>query len=554
MQRKVLIRKKDTFQKRVDDLKKHFTDRLWSGLGRTNTTLLAWITALFLIFISSLVPLGTKLSDLNKLSKSKEKAVKQLGKIQEESSLEIGKVTSNKEFADELQMKIEGKSTKIEQLKKEISALSTPFGTLSVPVHYTPLIWISLFAGLLCFFLYRRSTLFFTLAKLIDLNITDSQKKIDDIKGLATGTPFWLAPLPYSIKKIDGNIISKEDLKTFMGWETGEQRKAILTISIIALGFLISFWVLLLAFDVGRIIYGSDRYYKLTIPIAVAFVVIVSVISCIYFLRPQIDLKEFSSNVKGDANGRRHFLKTAGAAAIIGLTYTFFPVRAFAKRIKRYKSKKKMAQIPEQFRNQFCVNKKAEKFSSEKSLIIHYIGAQGFPDGKINLNPRNLAVKTKEEIVTLRTTKSQSTTNKTKSKEPHLNPNQFSPIIECLVLEKLNLNQVDAALDILWNGIVNDTKIKKQNRKKPSYRLYDLLVGLAFKYSRKNYQDKLAKLIESEWTEDAELIKRNEKWSKPNERWLSKWNPQQPLNWKHSFNNWKTATKNEASIYSGYFG
>ena len=50
-----------------DELAKHYTQHLWSIVNRTNTSLIAWATAMLLILVGSLIPLAVKVSTLNKI-------------------------------------------------------------------------------------------------------------------------------------------------------------------------------------------------------------------------------------------------------------------------------------------------------------------------------------------------------------------------------------------------------------------------------------------------------------------------------------------------------
>ena len=310
----------------------------------------------------------------------------------------------------------------------------------------------------------------------------------------------------------------------------------------------------------------------------------------------------------------------------LGFVYVLIPrkaqtkanERAFSK--KRFKTEKKY-ESPTQLRNNFWTNIKQEKYSSEKSLVIHYIGVNLLTAGGIYLETKNLVTKPREEVINLQKKlieslkkKSKDTNNQNKpmpvktpsaqnssevakqnenskvaeqsknSNKPvpspsnnanvnvsnsnksdskpneipkqslpqHLNPQQLSAITECLALEQLQKMDIDSALDLLWNGIVQDTYYKKRNGKKPDYRLYDLLAGLSFKYSKEDYKTKLNEHIQKEWGNDKQLNNRKQNLSKPKERWLTKWSPQQPLNWKHPFKNWKILTQQSKSIYLGY--
>ena len=635
-QRKARQTKGSTIQKPREDLIKLYTDRFWSGISKTNTALLTWIAALLLIIFSIIYPAASKLIEKSENNTKKENIEISLKRLKNKYDEKLAKTDKNisqinKTAENFLQTKNELKvrEQELKEISEELAEFPIPFGKLPIPKKYSPIVWSFLFAALLGFFLFTRIKLHSTLGKIIYINVNQCGKRVEEMKGSGNGVSFWLAPLPKSIKTVDGEIISKEDLIEFLGWKEDEQRYRILIYFCLFLSSLFFLWVIWLTFEIGYAVEPNNEISSFGIRsiVTISFIFFGCAVACFYWLCPKIKLGEFSSRVHEESKSRRYFLKAAGAIIGLGFVYVLIPrkantkdnERAFSK--KRFKTEKKY-EFPAQFRNNFWTNIKQEKYSSEKSLVMHYIGVNGLAAKGIYL--KTLKEKSREEVINLQkkliellNKKSKDTNNQNKtmpektpftqnsslvampsensivaeqsknSNKPvpppsnnsnvnvsnankpnskpkdetlkpslphHLNPQQLSAITECLALEQLQKVDIDSALDLLWNGIVQDTYYKKRNGKKPDYRLYDLLVGLSFKYSKEDYKTKLNEHIQKEWANDKQLNNRKQNWSNPKERWLTKWSPQQPLNWKHSFYNWKTSTKNEASVYSGYFG
>ena len=172
-----------------DELAKHYTQHLWSIANRTNTSLIAWATAMLLILVGSLIPLAGKVSALNKIKHelrlnsaqlvAKVTAMRNLATVetrnesQEKEAQEA--VAKLKKTINEQKAAVGKKIKTRDVLKNELTNLSTPLGPVPIPTFYSPLVWACLFAGLLLFFLYRRSTVLATVAQVIQINIEQRQ-------------------------------------------------------------------------------------------------------------------------------------------------------------------------------------------------------------------------------------------------------------------------------------------------------------------------------------------------------------------------------------------
>ncbi len=411
-------KEKIAVQKPIEDLKKLFTDRFVSGVNKTNTTLITWAVALFLIILTTIYPLSSQLqsvaSERAKLIKKKQK-IDFVQKKENSNSSSNNTQNSELETTSKQETNFGGKTKSFEALKNELAEIPLPFGKLpGIKKIYSPVLWSALFAGFLAFFLYVRIKLFSSLARVIDININEYGKKIGEIEGLGSGVPFWLAPLPRSIKTSDGKRISQIHMRRFLGWRYDLKRNKRLTLSCLLFGFSFFLWVIWVVFESLKTL--SDPQDGLRILISVIGLFIVSLLACFYWLTPKIELKEFSSRLREESKSRRNFIKAAGVVLGIGIIYVLTPrkilPRALSTGLPRFRKKNKIP-FPEQFRNKFWITEEAPNNNSKekKSRVIYYVGANGFSSSvyyydkyktklkQTKLNPQKLLGLSREEVL-----------------------------------------------------------------------------------------------------------------------------------------------------------
>jgi hypothetical protein len=608
--------KEPAVPKQIEDLKKLYSDRLSSNLSRANATLITWISALLLILITTLLPLSTDLQtkfehktsviknkqqlneeedELNQI-KSEAKPDQTPGppvsnKVQSNSSQTLPRPSSgnqntavigtSKVFDDRVEEQsrdvdrekndVENSSEDLEKIKNEMAEIPLPFGKLPIRKIYSPVLWAALFAGFIGFFLFIRIRIFSMLARIIDIHRV-SGKPPEEFEGLGTGIPFWLAPLPKLVKKQAADeVVSRGDLEHFLGWKRDSLRNSAVTI----------LWLLLGFFLAGNVVYAIYRSLKLAwsdspklgvaIFVATTGLCLIALFSTLFWLMPRIELQGFSTRVIG----RRYFIAGAGAVLAVSaaalLTPEKYLYRALLKKVPRFRRRERHL-FGKEVRNQFLSPLPSNP--SIKNRLVYYAGANlfsshvyKFAKGRKNnaeflsrfdhveVIPREKII---EDIQTLDAAAESGGPKTSQAGHSALRivPRQFSAVIECLALEQVKAGNIDRAMDMLWEGIHGDRHTGhpgcRKFAKHPDYRLYDLLAGLAFKYSNDGYKQNMIEHIEQNWFNNVRMLERVKRWKNPSERWTSRWAKGQPLNWKHPFINWKDASRPRDSAYAEY--
>lgn len=603
--------KEPAVPKQIEDLKKLYSDRLSSNLSRANATLITWVSALVLILITTLLPLSvdlqTKFEQKAAVAKDKqqlEEEEDERNQIKSELKPDIisAPAVSNKSAGNsnqappksiagnrnaafietrDLENQLEeqnqdvlrekndvaSSSEQLAKIKSEMAEIPLPFGKLPIRKIYSPVLWAALFAGFIAFFLFIRIRIFSMLARIIDIHRITG-KRPEEIEGLGTGIPFWLAPLPKFVKKeASDEVVSRGDIEHFLGWKVDSKRNAALTIGCLFVGFVLA----------GSVIFGLYRGLShawsdspkigLALLISTSSLCLIALFSTVFWLTPRIELKGFSTRVIG----RRNFIAAAGAVLVISAAALFTPekylYRTLLKKLPRFRRRQRHV-FGKEFRNKFW--RPAHGNGSVQGRLIYYIGSTGFSSHVFELNNRrkdnekyiadfrNGAEIPRDEVIG----KILAPVGPLPQNSPadlHLfrvRPRQFSAIVECLSLEQVKAGNADLAMKILWAAISGDGQPGypgyRKLAKHPDYRLYDLLAGLAYKYSNNDYKQNMIGHIRQNWSEDTRLTARVEKWENPSERWTSRWAGGQPLNWKHPFVNWKDASKPLRSAYAEY--
>jgi hypothetical protein len=597
--------KEPAIPRQIDDLKKLYSDRLSFNLSRANATLITWVSALFLILITTLLPLSadlrTKFEHKAAVAKDKqqlEAEEDERNQIESEQNPDImpapSSVSSKNEgnssqtrpkstagnqnaalrAAKDLENQLEeqnrdvarekndvaASSEQLAKIKNEMAEIPLPFGKLPIRKIYSPVLWAALF-------LFIRIRIFSMLARIIDIHRV-SGKLPEEFEGLGTGIPFWLAPLPKFVKKdASDDVVSRGDLEHFLGWKVDSKRNSALTIACLFIGFVLSGCVVFGLYRGLAQAWSDSPKIGVALLIATSSLCLIALFSAVFWLAPRIELRGFSTRVMG----RRNFIVAAGAVLVISGALLFTPekylYRSLLKRIPRFRRRQKHV-FGKEFRNKFW--RPAHRNGSVQGRLVYYIGSTGFSshvfefvnrrkdNEKYISDFKNGAEIPREEIIG----KILALVGPLPQNSPgdlpafRVRPRQFSAVVECLSLEQVKAGNTDLAMKILWAAISGDNQVHhpgyRHLAKHPDYRLYDLLAGLAFKYSNEGYKQNMVRHIEQNWDTDTPLAARAKKWSNPSERWTSKWAAGQPLNWKHPFVNWKDAARPLNSAYAEY--
>jgi hypothetical protein len=119
---------------------------------------------------------------------------------------------------------------------------------------------------------------------------------------------------------------------------------------------------------------------------------------------------------------------------------------------------------------------------------------------------------------------------------PRVNLTQSSPALEqaaLLILQKQSLeaHDYDRACQMLLYAIKHDLYLKSKLRRLPSFRLYDLLAGLAVRFEREQYLVELEDLLDADIS-SVLFRSRREKWRNPESSWYKDWrNKKRPVQW-----------------------
>ena len=562
-------------------LTKHYTDQFWSTLAKTSVILLAWIGALTLMFVDPIFPLYTEASKqtrtlrdierqqtaarlrlLTSARKSASSAAPQMGDEQTSPTPTPGLPPSDGQPAagneERLTVKPAARTSPspsrttrtedqpeiaYEERKQEaidqLSKLRTPLGELNIRVIFAPLIWSLLFTALLGFFLQRRLLLIGTLAKIVELR---RMSHSDRLTGLGSWTPFWLAPLP---QPSGDTTLDEATLREYLGWGRTERWRSLLTKTCIAVALCAHLYVAVTTAFLVRTY--RDPSQALAVCLAVIGSFICCLLACIVWLRPQVELESFPVGFVQMDKRRRRFLVAGVSLAGFGLLIASITALVPKGLLKGLLVRMTGSTVP-RFRRRLGPEPKTGLENSfqrnTNSFVIHYFGKRGLTSNREFLLQVNLAKVELSEVLTVL-----MGTNKHSFSELHeppswapevakdklsrtrrLNLSQASALIECLALEQWETDR-KGALDQIRVAILFDTEFKKRISKRPSYRLYDLYAGLAYKMKDEDTIDDLINYAQTTWKDDKRMSKRIERWKAPTAAYSSKWNSQ-VLRWK----------------------
>lgn len=571
-------------------LTKHYTDQFWSTLAKTSVILLGWIAALTLMFVDPIFPLYTEASRqtniLADIERQKDAArIKSVSSARKSTSTAVptpalppadgqpgqgqtpvaeqpeGEATAQAArttpslpptarrsptpspsptvaplaVADPVAALQERKQEAIEQFSK----LRTPLGELNIRIIFAPLIWSLFFAALLGFFLQRRLLLIGTLAKIVELR---RMSHTDRLTGLGSWTPFWLAPLP---QPSGDTTLDEATLREYLGWGTTERWRSLLTKTCIGVALCAHLYVAVTTAFLVRTY--RDPSQALAVFLAVVGSFICCLLASIIWLRPRVELESFPVGFVQMDKRRRRFLAAgfslAGFGLLLALITALVPtgilkglmVRLSGSTVPRFRRRPRPPMLYG-YENSFHRN--------IYSYRIHYFGQRGLTSNREFLSRENLTkVDLSQVFAALMPPNNTSFANLNappswpamtdtwgRSKTPRLIPSQASPLIECLALERWQTDP-KGALDLLRVAILFDSQFKFGIGKRPSYRLYDLYAGLAFKMKNSPAIDDLVRYAQTRWKDDTRMTKRIQTWQTPTAAYISRWSSEN-LQWK----------------------
>jgi hypothetical protein len=459
-------------------LARHYSDRFWSSLSSTSTALMAWLAALLLIWGGYILPLPQKLerlanankqvqNDGNRLQAWEQKLQKPVPTRDALSRLKLAVQQAQKNNYQGNLRETQGEG---EELQEDLDKIDTPLGTLEINKKFVPALWAILFAGLFTFYVQRRVLLLAMIGRAIRIHTSELGDQIKDLGGLGAWAPFWLAPLPDATRD---SQVSREDIRAILGWGPRDGWRSFASSLVLAalLGLYAS--VLFVSWTIIDLVgKGEGQFRVLTI-------VVLGLLYCLALgglsLWRPICYDGFPDRMLAEFPGRRAFLAVAGTASLVGLAILASPryvisglLPGKSLRVPRYRKpiRKILQPLAATLQNSFRLNL--------RSKIVHYVDWEGWSAGAEGMAERNLSPVERAQVKSLLPKPEQVAPNHLE----RLNLQQAGAMAERLALEAAQQNNLDLALNLLWQGIGRDKAFKSLNLNRPSYRLYDLYVGL----------------------------------------------------------------------------
>lgn len=602
--------------KALEEWVEHYTDQFWTGASRTNTILVTWGASLALIFVA-LIPLSGRAARYEEtygryedsrvqLARDKKRSfsrldaekqyleeqienaqagrkkretemVSRINALRERIQAINEKSKEEKERFKEREVDLDTRFRDIKTLKSDLFPFNVPMGKLDIPVSYTPLVWVFLFTGFLFYFFYKRLVLIGAIAQVLHIQVDLRGKKIGDLRGLGSGAPFWIAPLPPTFS---GSCVSREEVRQFLGWEPRALRRSTLTYAFLAAATLLYVWVTILAIKVVRIYDNPQLELGLMIAIIGTFALLA--VLCWAWLLPRIQLESYPETLIASSTRRRVLLGVFSSVAVVGYVYISTPRRFLSHRLltdsKRSKrlalarrARKALATSETQWRGTFQLN--------QRTQVIHYVSPDGRTKtlGSRRRTATNYTPYSKGDVIEILTTSDEKGATKTpfsqgektggrsevvRGRGPasgntdtraHLTEredpltdsrgrlsvavndrdsnttgaprdasvNSKRPRIASAQIgttaERLAVEKLQAG-DIALALKILWGAIKEGGRSEANYRLYDLFALIAVQHSR---AEQLKELIEY-LSNDTELKKRVDKWKEPSSKWAAK--------------------------------
>lgn len=177
-------------------------------------------------------------------------------------------------------------------------------------------------------------------------------------------------------------------------------------------------------------------------------------------------------------------------------------------------------------------------YLNPKSQIIHYVPEGKKPHFTAGINASRLQPADSIEAAVQSLKPNALTTDGSRAKvfvparPPRVNKHRSSYSFERAAVSELKQNNVDRACDLLLYAIQYDQLIGTPS---PSFRLYDLLAGVAVRFNKSDCLQRLAAVIAKTSNPVAvkKLADRQKKWQDPQSHWHLRWsNRSKQIEWK----------------------
>lgn len=499
-------------------------------------------TALIILWLSGLEPKSEVIHAYLKTQNSYDIAV-HYQKIQRSSSRKllenanIGTKSKVKNNALKAQAKFKRLvNDKIEAKKKALELARVPYKLpagieVQVAIDLAPLLWMSGSLVFLVFLRSRRMVIYERVNELITQYSGDSR----NLKDCFYDAPFWLAPIPRN-----GAVASmREAVLMLAGWKN-DTYQSTLVFAILASLLLVQARVLAISYASVRL--DNSTALDILIPISASALLVASALLIIdgFSIGHQVinDSARAIPTPFHRSINRRRFLFNLFTGATLSIVFSacnstnlpislragVVPTPSLVKepRYKRKRSKSKNI-LMDQGRQ---LN--SGLYRNVKTSVIHYVNRTGIIPGVGAIQSKNLRA---IPAIGLSPTSYLKKTNQ----------NHIPYTAESVALDYIGQGHYEKACQALVAAIQVSLFLKTKRR--PCFRLYDLLAGVSTRYKLTEYSKIVAKLLsdatkyqeKSDTSFQGLISKRLVKWRNPDSKWSKAWlNQSKPIYWYQS--------------------
>jgi hypothetical protein len=319
--------------------------------------------------------------------------------------------------------------------------------------------------------------------------------------------------------------------------------------------------------------YDPQATVNMTVLVSALLVAVLTL--CINILRVPLHVGGYPERVLAISRRRRRFLQLSAWGLGLGVIYTLLPRRypfhyiaAGKPRFRRMESIGQMERLAHLFAGKFGINR--------TSRVVHYVNRAGWMIGGIAPSPANVAPldlyavarvlraplsppseaeapsDTMNDAARIRAVKPLpmkplpmkvaapiddegragearivgghriKRRRRLKGMAPHIPAPRHGPLAEYAALMLVGEGDSAQAIAVLWSAIMHDTAFKKGRGGRPNRRLYELLAGLAVRFSSPGDISRLGDYVAEQWPHDRLSARRNV-WRAPASRWRSRW-------------------------------
>ena len=406
-------------------------------------------------------------------------------------------------------------------LRRQITNTPTPIGAIPVPALLVPTVWLMLAGGLLAYTAVRRRALLSILGRWI----ASSKRRRSPAEGLVPDAPFWLAPLPTTLRLTANEVVAADDIARFVGWNAAGKNQLLAVALGAAIGGILSAWVIWIAWMSGTYYTDPHSGFRVT-AIGILTIVCCWVAAAVLWFAPI----ESPLMTSGAGLSRRQWIGVGLASAVgayLLAPRTLLPTWATfnARRLRRERN---VFVYPSQLASTFVLH--------IGSGVVHYVGGSGVHSNGMELAGKNLlkiddqtvrllvldpirASETLRQLIAEARKKERDAelfpeiSRPTKEvPSPRVLPTQLAAVLEAMALDDIAGGRLEDAVKILRAGLPYDDLYRGRGGRPPSVRLYDLWGRCLLANKDRAGLRNLAEHIQKQWRTETALMKRVGHW------------------------------------------